>query len=85
MFAIHFHCYNIYTLQHSQISGVTVPHTASTSSPVNSSSNVSNSSQAPSKPKKKQWRTLKQITAAEQLLPWPSTDEKTGKVLSNDY
>ena len=85
MIAIHIHCYNIYTLQHSQISGGTVPHTTSTSSTVNSSSNVSNSVQAPSKPKKKQWRTLKQITAAEQLLPWPATDEKTGKVLTIDY
>ena len=43
-------------------------------------SGTSNSQHANSKPRKKQWRTLKQITAAEQLLPWPSSEENDGKV-----
>ena len=42
-----------------------------------------NSSSQTAKPKKKQWRTLKQILAAEQGLPWPSVDETGTKVFSS--
>jgi len=40
-----------------------------------------NSSSQTAKPKKKQWRTLKQILAAEQGLPWPSVDETGTKTV----
>ena len=44
---------------------------------------TNNSSSLTTKPKKKQWRTLKQILAAEQVLPWPSVDETGTKVFSS--
>ena len=44
---------------------------------------TNNSSSQTTKPKKKQWRTLKQILAAEQVLPWPSVDETGTKVFSS--
>ena len=43
---------------------------------------INNSSSQTTKPKKKQWRTLKQILAAEQVLPWPSVDDTGTKVFA---
>ena len=58
--------------------------TSQTNTSANSlSGSGNNSSSLTTKPKKKQWRTLKQILAAEQVLPWPSVDDTGTKVFSS--
>merc|ERR1712038_340752 len=69
--------------QHSYVSGSSISSQVTTKSSAlnNADSNSSAQAAAGSKPKKKQWRTLKQILTAEQSLPWPSLDSEGKKAV----